>query len=58
MKILLAVDGSVFSDAAVEEIAQKPWSVLNDTEVKVISVVEPPLLPIFENLGPTRQLLR
>lgn len=50
MKILLAVDGSVFSDAAVEEIAQKPWSPL--TEVKVISVVEPPLLPIFETWVP------
>ena len=50
MKILLAVDGSVFSDAAVEEIAQKPWPPL--TEVKVISVVEPPLLPIFETWVP------
>ena len=25
MKILLAVDGSVYSDAAVEEVAQRPW---------------------------------
>lgn len=50
MKILLAVDGSVFSDAAVEEIAQKPWP--PQTEVKVISVVEPPLLPIFETWVP------
>jgi nucleotide-binding universal stress UspA family protein len=50
MKILLAVDGSTFSDAAVEEIARKPWPPL--TEVKVISVVEPPLLPIFETWVP------
>ena len=50
MKILLAIDGSVFSDAAVEEIAQKPWPAAS--EVKVISVVEPPLLPIFETWVP------
>ena len=50
MKILLAVDGSVYSDAAVEEIAQKPWPAAS--EVKVISVVEPPLLPIFETWVP------
>jgi nucleotide-binding universal stress UspA family protein len=50
MKILLAVDGSVYSDAAVEEIAQKPWPAAS--EVKVMSVVEPPLLPIFETWVP------
>ena len=39
MKILLAIDGSSFSDAAVEEVARRPWPA--DTEVKIISVVEP-----------------
>ena len=40
MKILLATDGSPCSDAAVEEVARRPWP--NDTQVRVVSVVEPP----------------
>ena len=40
MKILLAVDGSVCSDAAAQELAKRPWP--PDTEVKVITVVEIP----------------
>jgi nucleotide-binding universal stress UspA family protein len=39
MKILLAVDGSVFSDAAVESVARRPWP--PGSEVKIISVMEP-----------------
>ncbi len=39
MKILLAVDGSQFSDAAVEAVAQRPWPA--DSEVKVLTVIEP-----------------
>src|SRR5436305_15077348 len=39
MKVLLAIDGSSFSDAAVEEVAQRPWPA--GTEVEIISVVEP-----------------
>ena len=39
MKVLLAIDGSSFSDAAVEEVTQRPWPA--GTEVKIISVVEP-----------------
>jgi len=39
MKILLAVDGSPFSDAAAEEVARRPWP--EGSEVKIISVVEP-----------------
>ena len=50
MKILLAIDGSTFSDAAVKEVAQKPWPV--DSEVKIISVVEPPLMPTVETWVP------
>lgn len=50
MKILLAIDGSSFSDAAVKEVAVKPWPV--DSEVKIISVVEPPLLPTVETWVP------
>jgi len=50
MKILLAIDGSSFSDAAVKELATKPWPV--NSEVKIVSVVEPPLLPTVETWVP------
>jgi nucleotide-binding universal stress UspA family protein len=40
MKILLAIDGSPCSDRAVEEVARLPWPA--DSEVRIISVVEPP----------------
>jgi nucleotide-binding universal stress UspA family protein len=43
MRILLAVDGSEFSDAAVEEIANRPWP--TGSEVHVISVVHLPFEP-------------
>jgi nucleotide-binding universal stress UspA family protein len=39
MKILLAVDGSEFSDVAVSEVARRPWP--EGSEVKVVSVAEP-----------------
>ncbi len=47
MKILLAVDGSAGSDAAVDEIARRPWPV--GSEVKVLSVVELLITPTAEN---------
>jgi len=40
MKILLAIDGSECSDAAVGEVARRPWP--DDSQLRVISVVEPP----------------
>lgn len=40
MKILLAVDGSTFSDAAIDEVAQRPWP--TGTEVNVITAAEIP----------------
>ena len=46
MKILLAVDGSQFSDAALEEFARRPWP--DGSELDIISVYEPPALPITE----------
>ncbi|HMG34538.1 MAG TPA: universal stress protein [Blastocatellia bacterium] len=46
MKILLAVDGSAFSDAAVEEVARRPWP--EGSEVKVLHVAERPLIPATE----------
>ena len=39
MKILLAVDGSPCSDAAVEEVARRPWP--PGSEIQVLSAVEP-----------------
>jgi nucleotide-binding universal stress UspA family protein len=47
MKILLAVDGSTFSDAAVNEIASRQWP--DGTEVDVLSVTEPPAYPMGES---------
>lgn len=40
MKILLAVDGSPCSDAALEEVETRPWPA--DSEVRVVTVVETP----------------
>jgi nucleotide-binding universal stress UspA family protein len=40
MKILLAIDGSPCSKAAVEAVAVRPWP--SDSQVRIISVVEPP----------------
>lgn len=42
MKILLAVDGSAYSDAAIEEVAQRPWP--PHSEVKVITAAETPVI--------------
>ena len=51
MKILLAVDGSNFSDEAVREVARRPWP--TGSEVKIVSVVEPPVPPSPEAWGMT-----
>lgn len=47
MKILLAVDGSEFSEAAIEEVALRPWP--PNSEVKVITAAE---LPVIIGLEP------
>src|SRR5215470_14024124 len=46
MKILLGIDGSPFSDNAVEEVANRPWP--PHSEVKVLQVSERPLIPATE----------
>ncbi len=51
MKILLAVDGSVYSDAAVEEVAKRPWP--SQSEVKVITAAETPLMVGMEPWAPS-----
>ena len=44
MKILLATDGSEFSQAAIEEVIRRRWP--SGTKVKVLSVAHPfPLFP-------------
>lgn len=41
MKILLAIDGSTCSDAAIEEVARRPWP--EGTLVKVLTAWETPV---------------
>jgi nucleotide-binding universal stress UspA family protein len=44
MKVLLAVDGSPCSEAAVNEVATRPWP--NNTQVKIVTAYElPPPAP-------------
>ena len=46
MKILLAVDGSSCSNAAIEELLHRPWP--KGSQVKVISSYDPPMPPTPE----------
>ena len=46
MKILLAVDGSPCSDAAIEEVARRPWP--EGSFVKVLTAYELPVPPAPE----------
>jgi len=51
MKILLAIDGSDFSEVTLKSVIARPWP--PNTEVKVMNVVEPPsLLMGREMAGP------
>lgn len=49
MKILLAIDDSKFSEAAVQAVIARAHS--KDTEVRVLHVVEPPSLLIARETG-------
>lgn len=46
MKILLAVDGSACSNAAVESVASRPWP--PGSSIKIVSAVELPFMPTPE----------
>ena len=46
MRVLLAVDGSPYSDAAVDEVTSRVWP--KDAEVRVITAYELPLAPAPE----------
>ena len=43
MRILLAIDGSPCSDAAVKEVLTRPWPA--NTEIRIVSAFEVPLSP-------------
>lgn len=49
MRILLATDGSEFSDAAAGQIADRPWP--KGSEVRVISIVQLPFTPNYETFS-------
>jgi nucleotide-binding universal stress UspA family protein len=49
MKILIAIDGSDFSQAALQSVTARPWPA--DTQVKVLHVVEPPSLLMGREMG-------
>jgi nucleotide-binding universal stress UspA family protein len=46
MKVLLAVDGSPYSDAAISEVADRQWPA--GTEIKILSAFEMPFPPTPE----------
>ena len=49
MRILLAVDGSDCSKAAVEEFARRPWPA--GSKLRIVTVIDLPLLPLLPELG-------
>lgn len=49
MKLLIAMDGSDFSQAALQSVLARPW--IAGTEIKVLHVVEPPALFIGREMG-------
>ena len=51
VKILLAVDGSAYSDAAVEEVLHRPWPA--HSELRVITAFELPAVVGLEPWVPT-----
>jgi nucleotide-binding universal stress UspA family protein len=46
MKIVLAIDGSPHSQAAVEEVARRPWP--TSTTIRIVSVIQPYTPPATE----------
>ncbi|MFZ4986884.1 MAG: universal stress protein [Blastocatellia bacterium] len=46
LRLLVAVDGSHFSDAAVAEVAERPWPM--GSEVKIITAIHLPFIPTPE----------
>ena len=46
MRILLPVDGSSFSDAAVNEVASRPWPA--SSEIRIVTAYQMPMTPTPE----------
>ena len=46
MKVLVAVDGSLYSEAAVSEVSSRQWP--ESTEIKVVTAFEIPMMPTPE----------
>src|SRR5688572_16868701 len=46
MKVLVAVDGSTFSEAAIQEVARRPWP--KGSELRVLTVTEWPVVVATE----------
>ena len=46
MRVLLAIDGSSCSNAAIKEVAERPWPI--GTEIRIISAYEVPVAPLSE----------
>jgi nucleotide-binding universal stress UspA family protein len=42
MKILLAVDGSTTSNAALDSVARRPWPA--DTDVEIVTAIQKPII--------------
>jgi nucleotide-binding universal stress UspA family protein len=49
MKLLIAMDGSDFSQAALQSVITRPWP--PNTQAKVLNVVEPPSLLMGREMG-------
>jgi nucleotide-binding universal stress UspA family protein len=49
MKILLAIDGSVCSDMAINEVLSRPWP--TDSEIRIVSAFQVPISPTPEAWG-------
>lgn len=49
MRILIAIDGSDFSQAALQSVVARPWP--PDTQVKILHVVEAPSLLMGREMG-------
>ena len=60
MKILLAVDGSPCSEAAVEEVARRPWAA--GSEVKLMTAISPVIPvgidPVVPYIGFSEELMK
>ena len=48
MRILLAIDGSPRSDAAVKAVASRPWP--SGSEIRIVSAYEVPISPVPETM--------